>query len=125
MILFFVNGKEVQPSQPIASTSSVRLRVVPDKEFAERLPRDARYKIKGIRVLLMRGIALQARPIDNVRGAGPDNNVFVDVNLGGYGLKKGDQLFFEVDGVVRTNYANQDFEEEFTKRELTTVVNVN
>ncbi len=77
----------------------LKIKVIPDKSFAETNPKDARYAVSSGMVTLARG----KRPVGNVNIGGST------INLGALASKgrAGDRLVVEVKGITRQNFQNK------------------
>lgn len=56
--IYRVNGNVYNGFTPVAKNSCISLQVKPDKDFKEQLPRDAKYRIDEIRVLIGDGFGV-------------------------------------------------------------------
>lgn len=103
-VVELVTGKG--PINPVvgekASLTGVRINIIPDKGFAEALPKEANYTItKGI-VRLIRGK-------DVVGGNKPINNPTIIFSQLGYNIRPGDQISVEIQELSRTNSQGDKF----------------
>jgi hypothetical protein len=99
---------------------------VPDKEFMEKLPADARYEVSQITVKVQRGLGAP-KTILNQAGSGKDARVGVSLSLG-VSLQDdpaGTKIYVEVDKIQRVNFKNQKVEEAFgmTEKIIGAVIN--
>jgi gliding motility-associated protein GldM len=125
-IQLLVNGKVYDGTTPIPRKSTIVLKVVPDKEFMEKLPADARYEVSQITVKVQRGLGAP-KTILNQAGSGKDARVGVSLSLG-VSLQDdpaGTKIYVEVDKIQRVNFKNQKVEEAFgmTEKIIGAVIN--
>lgn len=113
-IQLLVNGKPYDGTSPIPKKSTLLLKVVPDKEFMEKLPADARYEVTQVIVKVGRGLGAP-KAIVNQSGAGKDARAGISLPLG-VSLSNdgpGTKIYVEVDKIMRVNFKNQKVEESF------------
>jgi gliding motility-associated protein GldM len=96
----FVGGREANERQgtPITAIRNLQMRAIPDEGFAN-LPDDARYRVSGYDIILVRG----RRPAmqRTINGQSADLTDIVNT------AREGDRLNIEVKGVQRMNFRNQ------------------
>ncbi len=98
----FVGGREANERQgtPITAVRNLQMRAIPDESFANFLPEDARYRVSGYEIILVRG-RRPALPPRTVSGQSADLSDIVNA------AREGDRLNIEVKGVQRMNFRNQ------------------
>ncbi len=117
-IQVLVNGKPYDGVTPIPKKSTVGVKIVPDKDFIEKLPGDARYEVNSIRVLVQRGLSVP-KEATSANATGKDARLGISIPLG-VSLQNDDpgtKIYFEVDKVLRINFKNQKVEENFSNTE--------
>ena len=98
----FVGGREANERQgtPITAVRNLQMRAIPDEGFANSLPEDARYRVSGYEIILVRG-RRPAMPSRTINGQSADLSDIVNA------AREGDRLNIEVKGVQRMNFRNQ------------------
>ncbi|MFN8397188.1 MAG: GldM family protein [Bacteroidia bacterium] len=105
------NGQELSPMQAVSKRQSVKVKLLPDPEFASTLPRDARYKADKVKVMLQDGID-SPKTIVSVSGADIQNGVSVNLSQGELkSAYQGAKIYFQVEGVKRINFQNKVIDE--------------
>ena len=103
-IVLIVNGKEQHLMAPISKRSTVIVKLIPNREFAENLRSDARYRAVKIKLLMQDGI-LAPRLIASVNGADIQRGVRINLNQGAIRTAyPGARIYFEVEGLKRINF---------------------
>ena len=113
-IQLIANGKPYDGTTPIPKKSNLTLKIVPDKEFLEKLPADARYEISQVTVKVARGLSAP-KAVLNQSGSGKDARSGISLQLG-VSLQNDDagtKIYVEVDKIFRVNFKNQKIEESF------------
>jgi gliding motility-associated protein GldM len=115
-----VNGKPWDGSSPWKGGDQVQLRVVPDKEFAQSLPHDARYRIQNVEVLVKEGLGA-AQPIKQLGSSQVATTPEINVSLItiSRGRSPGTKIYLQIDRIDRINFQNKAIEVPFSSRELT------
>jgi gliding motility-associated protein GldM len=94
------NGKMVDEKRGVSQVPrSITLDAEADSDFAQFLPKDARYRVTSWEVTLARG----ARPIDQKRVSGANANLQSFVSK----ARKGDRIVVEVKEVQRMNFRGE------------------
>jgi len=78
--------------------NQVRIKAVADANFAEDVPKDARYSIRSVEVKLIRG----GDPVGGVKTFKNGN-----INLSPFGARKGDVFVFKIIRTARINFLNK------------------
>ena len=104
---------------PIPKKSDCLVRIKADGDFLAALPKDARYAITKIELLVGRGLGAPQKAGD-FSGDGVDGTKGVRVELG---KKLGDdspgtRIYFKIDKVLRINFQNKKVEEDFADKDL-------
>jgi hypothetical protein len=117
-IQIIVNGKIYDGSTPIPKKSTLTVKIVPDKEFLEKLPADARYEIGTARVLVQRGLGVP-KEVTNTNASGKDARTGISVPLGTslQNDNAGTKIYVVVDKIYRVNFKSQKVEENFIETE--------
>jgi hypothetical protein len=118
-IELLVNGKVYNGATPISKKSNCIVKVQPDADFRSLLPKDARYRISKIDVLVQRSLGAPTK-IASFNGSGKDATKGIPISLGNK-LKSdppGTKIYFKLDGIYRVNTENQNVQENFPDREL-------
>lgn len=113
-IQLIANGKPYDGTTPIPKKSNLSLKIVPDKEFMEKLPADARYEVGQVTVKVARGLGAP-KTVLSQSGDGKDARVGISLALG-VSLQNDDpgtKIYIEVDKILRVNFKNQKIEESF------------
>ena len=118
-IILEVLGKEYNGSSPIPGKADCKVKLKPDSDFRNALPKDARYVIDNIDLLSQRSLGAPTK-VGAFSGSGRDAVAGVSVPLGN-SLKSdppGTKIFFKIGTVYRLNFQNKKVEEQFGDREL-------
>jgi len=110
-ILVTVGGKEVGPKDPINVGAPIRIIVKADKDFADALPEDARYRIGSIKVLRKRGLSSPA-PVKTEGPSAiskPKGNASSEIKLISVwdSPQNGETAYFEIDKIERINFQDK------------------
>lgn len=109
-IVLMVNGNEHNPMQPINRRMPVEVKLVPDKDFAASMPRDARYSAQKVKLWYKEGL-LPAQLVQEVSGAQLQKGVSFNLSQGS--LRQalpGGRIYFEVVELRRTNFEGRQLE---------------
>jgi gliding motility-associated protein GldM len=93
------SGKKLDLARGGATPRRINVKAIPDEDFAEFLPKDARYRVTQIEVILARGTTAAKRQTFN--------SGKVELREFARDARKGDRLVIEVKKVERLNYLNQ------------------
>ena len=118
-LLLIVNGKEYDGVSPISKKSTVTVVVKPDHDFLSALPRDARYAIDQVELLVQRSLGAPTKA-DSKKGSGKDASKGLQFKLGAK-LKQdspGTKIYFKLHKIYRLNFQNKKVEEKFSERDL-------
>jgi gliding motility-associated protein GldM len=118
-LLLIVNGKEYDGVSPISKKSTVMVVVKPDHDFVSALPRDARYAIDKVELLVQRSLGAPTKA-DTEKGSGKDASKGLEFKLGAK-LKQdtpGTKIYFKIGRIYRINFQNKKVEEKFSERDL-------
>jgi gliding motility-associated protein GldM len=118
-IVLDVLGKEYNGASPIPAKADCKVKIRPDNDFRNALPKDARYAIDEISLLSQRSLGAPAK-VASVSGSGKDAVAGVPVSLGSSlrGDPPGTKIFFKIGHVYRLNFQNKRIEEQFGDRDL-------
>jgi gliding motility-associated protein GldM len=113
-IQLIANGKVYDGVSPIPPKSTLQMKIIPDKDFLEKLPADARYEMSMVTVKAQIGLGTP-KTIVSQNGTGKDGRVGVSLPLGVslQNAAPGTKIFVEIDKVFRINFKNQKVEESF------------
>lgn len=118
-LLLIVNGKEYDGVSPISKKSTVSVVVKPDHDFLAALPKDARYSIDKVELLVQRSLGAPTKA-DTKKGSGKDATKGLQFKLGAK-LKQdtpGTKIYFKIHKIYRINFTNKKVEEKFSERDL-------
>ena len=105
-IKVFYRGREVDQKKGLATAPrSLQLRAIPDDSFAQFLPKDARFRVVGAEVALVRG----GRAVTTTRARSDKLVLSALANE----ARSGDALVIEVNKVARKNFRGEV--EDFTR----------
>lgn len=93
VVLANSSGKEIDTSRPIPVPSSLQIAAIPDKGFAQALPKEAVYRVTGLEVTQIRG------------GASVATKKFPSgtISMGQFSTRKGDSFQVKVSSVQRAS----------------------
>ena len=114
-IQLLVNGKEYNGAAPISSKSNVILKVKPDADFMAALPKDARYTVSRVDLLVQKTLGAPAK-VGTFSGEGADVKIPLGTKLKGYDA--GTKIYFKVDRIYRVNFKAQKVEVKFADADL-------
>lgn len=110
-----VDGKEYNGAAPISSKSNVILKVKPDSDFMAALPKDARYTVSRVDLLVQKTLGAPAK-VGTFSGEGADVKIPLGTKLKGYDA--GTKIYFKVDRIYRVNFKAQKVEVKFADADL-------
>jgi gliding motility-associated protein GldM len=118
-IVLEVLGKEYNGASPIPAKADCKVKIRPDNDFRNALPKDARYVIDAIDLLSARSLGAPAK-VASFSGNGKDAVSGVSVALGNSlkGDPPGTKIFFKIGTIYRMNFQNKRIEEQFGDRDL-------
>ncbi len=118
-IVLEVLGKEYNGATPIPAKADCKVKIRPDNDFRNALPKDARYVIDVVDLLSARSLGAPAK-VASFSGNGKDAVAGVSVPLGSSlrGDPPGTKIFFKIGAVYRMNFQNKKVEEQFGDRDL-------
>jgi len=124
-IRVLVNNELYNGVSPVPRTATVRIQVVPDRDFAQSLPEDARYVIDRPEIKVVKGLA-GAQVIGTLPSSRVATSPSVTVDLTDYsrGLQPGNVLYVQFKDVFRVNFQNKQVKENFTITELTVPITI-
>jgi gliding motility-associated protein GldM len=113
-IQLIVNGKVYDGTTPINRKSGLTMKIVPDKDFMEKLPADARYQVSQVNVKAQLTLGAP-KTILSENGTGKDARLGISLPLGVslQNAAPGTKIFVEIDKIYRINFKNQKVEESF------------
>lgn len=120
-----VNNELYNGVSPVPRTATVRIQIVPDRDFAQSLPEDARYVIDRPEIKVVKGLA-GAQVIGTLPNSKVATSPAVTVDLTDYsrGLQPGNVLYVQFKDVFRVNFQNKQVKENFTITELTIPITI-
>lgn len=103
-----VNNRPYPGAGDVPKNARFGLRLIPDGEFAQNLPRDARYGAKKVEVLLKDGLQ-PARPVKTIVLDGQDLTQLKGLPMPRevFNARPGARLYIRVQGIYRVNYQGQ------------------
>lgn len=104
-----VNGRAYTGTAAVARGSRVQIRLKPDPDFATALPKDARYQINQVEVLVKDGLA-PARVVQTLNTSGRDATRPISINLPA-SAASGDKVFVRIKDIFRINHARRQIPE--------------
>ncbi len=124
-IRVYVGNEPYNGTSPVPRTSTVRIRVEPDKDFASSLPEDARYVILKPEIKVVKGLA-GAQPVGSLPDSKIAQSPSVAVDLTDYarGLQPGNVVYVQFGDVARVNFQNKQVKENFAVSELVFAITV-
>lgn len=94
--VFLPNGQPANPKEGFSCNGAVQAKAVPDKDFASFLPKDARYRVMKVEIILKRGTkAILTRNLSSGR---------INLNDVCQSFRPGDQLVVTIEEVQRMNF---------------------
>lgn len=118
-IQLFVNGTLHDGITPVNARSNLQVKIIPDIDFRNHYPKDARYMISSIDLLVQRSLGAPNK-VASFNGAGKDATQGINIPLGN-SLKSdrpGTKAYLKVNAVKRINFQNKPFTEPFQEAEL-------
>ncbi|MFM2375308.1 MAG: gliding motility protein GldM [Bacteroidota bacterium] len=118
-IVLEVLGKEYNGASPIPGKADCKVKIRPDNDFRNALPKDARYVIDNVDLLAARSLGAPTK-VATFSGGGKDASAGISVPLGN-SLKQdppGTKIYFKIGSVYRMNFQNKRIEEPFGDRDL-------
>jgi gliding motility-associated protein GldM len=118
-IVLEVLGKEYNGATPIPGKADCKVKLRPDNDFRNALPKDARYVIDNIDLLAQTSLGAPTK-VASFSGNGKDAVAGISVPLGN-SLKSnppGTKIYFKIGTVYRMNFQNKRVEEQFGDRDL-------
>ncbi len=118
-IVLEVLGKEYNGVTPIPAKADCKVKMRPDRYFQTGLPKDARYTVDHIDLLVARSLGAPAK-VATYSGSGKDAGQGIPTPLGN-SLKSeipGTKCYFKIGTISRLNFQNKRIAEDFGDREL-------
>ena len=102
---FRVNNRAYNGTGIVPKTSRFRVKLNPDPEFKRLLPKDARYRISKIDILLKDRIG-PPRKVASVNVSGQNALNFIDIRMPAEVRQApaGSKVFVQLDGIQRVNF---------------------
>ncbi|MEM6726465.1 MAG: hypothetical protein AAF598_20660 [Bacteroidota bacterium] len=118
-LVLMVNGKEYNGLAPFSKKSRLTVKVVPDADFKNQFPQEAKYEISKINLLAARSLGAPTR-VGSYSGAGKDATVGVVVALGSKlnSDVPGTKIYIDIEKVYRINGEGKKVEEKYLDQEL-------
>lgn len=118
-IVLEVLGKEYNGATPIPAKADCKVKLRPDSDFRNALPKDARYVIDNIDLLAQTSLGAPTK-VAAFSGNGKDAAAGVSVPLGNSlkGNAPGTKIYFKIGNIYRLNFQNKRIEEQFGDRDL-------
>ncbi len=108
-----VNGREFNGTMAVKASSRITIQIVPDAEFRQALPADARYRINKVDILVQHGLAPPsvAKTISLVN---QDATQAIRINLSAAvgQLAKGTKVYLQIDKIYRKNFKGEQIEDK-------------
>ncbi|MCB9233480.1 MAG: gliding motility protein GldM [Bacteroidia bacterium] len=107
------NGQAYNGISAISKRGKVKIRVRPDEDFKAFLPKDARYRVKSVKLLYQSGM-LPPKTITVINTTNMNIMNGIEVNLYEGDIRQsspGDRVYIEIDKVFRVNFQNEEVEE--------------
>lgn len=100
-VIAYANGQPLNITRgiPAPGPRTIEMRAIPDESFANLLPKEARYRVTGYTVYLVRG----NRPVQTIKA----NDPTVNISSLAAQARPGDRIAIQVDEVKRMNFRNQ------------------
>jgi hypothetical protein len=117
-------GKKWDGVTPIPMKANLEIRVDPDQDFKEKMPKDARYKISGLKIKIRKSALTSPQQEGGTKDSGVAQNPKITIPLAEYtrATTAGNQMYIEFDAIKRVNFQNKEIEEVFSIRERTVAV---
>jgi gliding motility-associated protein GldM len=118
-IVLEVLGKEYNGATPIPGKADCKVKLRPDNDFRNALPKDARYVIDVVDLLAQTSLGAPTK-VASFSGNGKDAVAGISVPLGN-SMKSnppGTKIYFKIGTVYRMNFQNKKVEEQFGDRDL-------
>ncbi|MGQ9863240.1 MAG: type IX secretion system motor protein PorM/GldM [Bacteroidia bacterium] len=116
-----VDGQVYNGVSPVSPNANVKVKIVPDRDFATALPQDARYTLSKVEILVQKGLGGAQKVADIAQtkvAASPTLNV--DLSDYSRGVPAGSKVYVRIGSVDRVNFQNKQVPEFFNINELTT-----
>lgn len=113
----FVNGQRYDGVSLVSKANPVEVRVTPDKNFADALPKDAKYQLVSAVLKAQIGLGAPAN-----QGPPQTSNVLKEPTLTfkiPRDMNPGTLCFIQIDKIVRNNFEKKSIEERFSSLETT------
>lgn len=107
-IELLVNGKQYNGTSVIPKTSRCVVRVVPDNDFKAQYPKDARYVVGSIDLMVQRSLGAPTK-VRSFSGVGRDASQGISISLGSI-LRNdppGTKIFFKINNLYRLDSKNR------------------
>lgn len=118
-IELLVNNRVYDGYSHINKKSKCIVRLKADTHFLNNMPRDARYTITKVDLLVSRSLGAPTK-IASYNGNGIDASNGINIDLGNK-LRTdspGTKIYFRIEQIQRVNFQNQKINENFSSREL-------
>lgn len=114
-----VNGQKHNGVAPINKRSSLLVRLQPDREFLALYPKDARYIISEVQLLVQRSLGAPAQVL-RISGNGKDAVRGISMELGNTlnSDPPGTKIYLRIVEISRINFQNQKITERFSDADL-------
>jgi gliding motility-associated protein GldM len=118
-IILEVLGKEHNGATPIPGKADCKVKLRPDNDFRNALPKDARYVIDNVELLAQTSLGAPTK-VASFSGNGKDAVQGISVPLGNSlkGNAPGTKIYFKIGSIYRLNFQNKKVEEQFGDRDL-------
>jgi len=110
---FKVNGRKAVGIPTVPKASRIRVSVIPDREFMQQFPKDARYVAEKIEVLASLGIG-PPRVVKtiNVQGKNLNEGVTFSFPPQVRQMSRGMKVFVRIEGIARVNFQGKRIKEK-------------
>ena len=109
--LFIGNDRnEYEGIRPVPKRSNVTIRVLPDPQFKDRMPRDARYKVNTVRLMYQDGFLAPPETVKIIDCSNVDIMRGLEVSLYTDKIRQatdGNKFYLEIDKVYRVNFRDE------------------
>lgn len=107
-----VQGRPFNGMTTVAASQPIRLRLEPDADFEQLLPRDSRYKISSVKILLKDGMQ-PPRNVGtiNTSGQDPEQGINLRMPTAVRQARPGAKVYIVVEGISRINFRGESIPE--------------
>lgn len=107
-VAVLVQGQPYSGVAAVPATASFSLKLSPDADFAQLMPKDARYRIRTVKVLLKDGLQPPRVVASyNVSGQDPRGGIPISMPAEVRQARPGSRVFIQIDGIERINFRGE------------------